>query len=239
MIDHPTKVVLLDLDGTLTQSHPGIFASVAKAFEALGRPVPDDEELHRFIGPSIMDSFRRNGIHDGAEMDEAVKVYRHYYSDVAAFDDPNNPGHKVPGRLFNSVYPGIPEQMAKLREAGYYLAVATCKPEPQAVVVCEHFHITGMVNGVFGASMDTSRLNKDQVIRYCFEHIGYDESAGDRAVMIGDRWTDMDGARETGIGAIGCRWGYAEPDELEEHGASLMVDTVDKLAEAVDEYFGR
>lgn len=50
MAQHPMKVVLLDLDGTLTKSDGGIIASVVKTFEELGRPVPDDAELHRFIG---------------------------------------------------------------------------------------------------------------------------------------------------------------------------------------------
>ena len=46
MAQHPMKVVLLDLDGTLTKSDGGIIASVVKTFEELGRPVPDDAELH-------------------------------------------------------------------------------------------------------------------------------------------------------------------------------------------------
>ena len=54
MAQHPMKVVLLDLDGTLTKSDGGIIASVVKTFEELGRPVPDDAELHRFIGPATM-----------------------------------------------------------------------------------------------------------------------------------------------------------------------------------------
>ena len=49
MAQHPMKVVLLDLDGTLTKSDGGIIASVVKTFEELGRPVPDDAELHRFM----------------------------------------------------------------------------------------------------------------------------------------------------------------------------------------------
>ncbi|MBT1166289.1 HAD hydrolase-like protein [Bifidobacterium simiarum] len=236
MAQHPRKVVLLDLDGTLTKSDPGIIASVTMAFKELGHPVPDDEELHRFIGPAIQESMERNGLH-GKELEEGIRIYRRYYSDIDYFDDPNHPGNKVPGRLYNTVYPGIPEQMRKLTEAGYFLAVATCKPEPQAKVVCEHFGITDMVNGVWGASMDDSRLHKDEVIRYCFDEIGYDEARGDRAVMVGDRWTDMDGGKAVGIGTIGCRWGYAEAGELEAHGATLIIDTVDQLLDGVNRYF--
>ena len=91
------NVVLLDLDGTLTQSDPGIIACATKAFEELSLPVPDDQEMHRFIGPAIIESFRRNHMPDEL-LDRGVEIYREYYADKAVFDDPNNPGHKIPGR---------------------------------------------------------------------------------------------------------------------------------------------
>ena len=131
MSEHPKKVVLLDLDGTLTKSDPGIIGCVVKAFEEMGYPVPDDAELHRFIGPAISESMQRNGIPDD-KLDEGVRIYRKYYADEAVFDDPNNPGQKVPGRLNNTIYQGIPEQLAKLRADGYYLAIASCKPQTNA-----------------------------------------------------------------------------------------------------------
>ena len=127
MAQHPRNVVLLDLDGTLTKSDGGIIASVIKTFEELGRPVPDDAELHRFIGPAIIESLRRNHVPE-EELDRAVIIYRSYYADRAVFDDPNEPGNKVPGRLVNVVFPGIREQLLKLRADGYYLALASCKP---------------------------------------------------------------------------------------------------------------
>ena len=236
MSQHPKKVVLLDLDGTLTQSDPGIIACAKKAFEGLGLPVPDDEEMHRFIGPAIIESLKRNGVPDD-QLDRGIEIYREYYADKAVFDDPNNPGQKVPGRFYNSVYAGIPEQLSALRSDGFYLAVATCKPEYQAIPVCEHFHLNTMVDGVYGASTDNSRLDKDQVIRYCFERIDFDAEAGDKALMVGDRWTDVDGAIACGLDCLGCRWGYAEAGELEQHGAYRIIDHVSELHDAVVEYF--
>lgn len=207
------NVVLLDLDGTLTQSDPGIIACAAKAFEELSLPVPDDQEMHRFIGPAIIESFRRNHMPDEL-LDRGVEIYREYYADKAVFDDPNNPGHKIPGRLYNSVYAGIPEQLAVLRADGLHLAIATCKPQYQAEPVCEHFHLDTMVDGIYGASTDNSRIDKDQVIRYCFDSIGFDADAGDRALMVGDRWTDVDGAIACGLDCLGCRWGTPKPVSL-------------------------
>ncbi len=183
----PRRVVLLDLDGTLTESGPGIIKCVIKAFEAVDVPVPNDEALQRFIGSAIIDSMKLNGI-PPQKLDEAVRVYRHFYGDANVFNDPNEPGRKVPGRLVNSMYEGIPEQLRKMREMGYYLAVCTAKPEYQAIPICEHFHLTDLVDGIYGASKDNSRITKEAVITYALDRIGVDRNAGDRALMVGDRW---------------------------------------------------
>jgi phosphoglycolate phosphatase len=230
------QVVLLDLDGTLTKSAPGIIASVKQTLTDLHQAIPDDQELNRFIGPAISESLHRNGLR-GELLTQAVALYRRYYSEIDFFEDPLHAGQKVPGCLVNSLYQGIPEQLAQLRKDGYMLAVATCKPEYQAMPVCEHFGIDHMVDGVYGASRDNSRINKDQVIRHAFEHIDFDGAVGDRAVMIGDRWTDVDGAKAVGLDAIGCAWGYAEPGELKQHGACQIVDHVNQLSSAVTAYF--
>lgn len=235
-LTHPQRVVLLDLDGTLTKSDPGIIACVIKAFEAVDVPVPDAAELQRFIGPAIFESMKRNHIPDD-KLDEAVRVYRHYYTDAAVFDDPNNPGQKVPGRLYNTIYPGIPQQLTQLREQGYYLAIATCKPEYQAKPICAHFHLDTLVDGIYGASEDNSRVDKASVIRYAFDNIGFNRDEGDLALMVGDRWTDVDGAHACDLDCLGCGWGYAEPNELVEHGAYRVIDHVDELTDAVNDYF--
>lgn len=230
------RIVLLDLDGTLTKSDAGIIASASRAFLEMGRPVPDAAEMRRFVGPAIIESMRRNGIPEN-ELDRAVTIYRRYYSQTADFDDPTHPGTKVPGMLVNSVYDGIPGQLRRLRSQGFVLAVATCKPEFQAIPVCRHFGLDTLVDGVYGASRDNSRIAKDQVIRYVFDNLGFDAGAGDRALMVGDRWTDADGARACGLDCLGCGWGYAEPGELKAHGAYRIIDAVRELGDAVDAYF--
>ena len=237
MAQHPMKVVLLDLDGTLTKSDGGIIASVVKTFEELGRPVPDDAELHRFIGPAIIESLRRNHVPED-ELDRAVTIYRSYYADRAVFDDPNEPGNKVPGRLVNVVFPGYPRTAAQAAcrrlLSGRWPAAS---PSTNAFRSVEHFHLTELLDGIYGASRDNSRLDKDQVIRYCFDKIGFDAAAGDKAVMIGDRYTDIDGAHACNLDAIGCRWGYAPAGEMEEHGAYEIIEKPEQIEEAVNRYF--
>ena len=237
MSKSPRRLVLLDLDGTLTASHPGIIASVVQTFKELGHPVPDESELRRFIGPAVEVSLRRNGIRE-EDIDKGVQIYRRYYSEIAAFDDPDHPGQHIPGRLLATVFDGIPEQLNRMHEHGLTLAVATCKPEYQAQPVCDHFGLTPLVDGVYGASKDSTRINKAQVITHALQQLGFDTKLGDRALMVGDRWTDADGALETGLDCLGCGWGYAEPEELESHGCYRVINQVDQLCQGAEDYFG-
>ena len=51
-------IILFDLDGTLTDSAPGILNSVRYACRKLGLPIPGEETPRRFLGPPLIASFR-------------------------------------------------------------------------------------------------------------------------------------------------------------------------------------
>ena len=51
------KYILFDLDGTVTNSMEGITKSVQYALRKYGIEVSDLNELRKFIGPPLKDSF--------------------------------------------------------------------------------------------------------------------------------------------------------------------------------------
>ena len=163
-------------------------------------------------------------------------AYRRVYANPS-FPDPERPGELIEGRLLGGVYDGVKPMIGELKARGYTVVTATAKPEAMAFPVLDHFGLTPLVDAVYGATLDRSRNRKPQVIAYALDALGYDPAAGDRAVMVGDRDNDVDGARDNDLDCIGCRWGYAEDGELEAHGAVCVVDTPDALADAVDAYF--
>ncbi len=222
MTSTPAPLVLLDLDGTLMDSAPGIVASVRSAYEAMGLPVPDAATLRSFVGPPITDSFPRHGVPPEL-LSETVRQYRAAFTAGGMYD--------------NAVFDGVPAALRTLREAGCTLAVATSKPEVYAVPICDRFGLTPLVDGVFGAPLDEATSTKADVIAKALASLGrvspVDAAADGPVLMVGDREHDVHGAAAHGIGCLGVTWGYAAPGELERAGAVALVDDVARLAEAV------
>ena len=211
------QTVFFDLDGTLTDSAPGITNSVAHALKKWKIEVEDHSTLNVFVGPPLAESFAKYYGFTPEECKKAIAYYREYYTDRGMFE--------------NSVYPGIEELLAHLKNTGRKVVVATSKPEMFAVKILEHFHLAQYFDRIAGASMDGSRVEKADVLRYAIEAGGYDLS---EAVMVGDRENDIRGARENQLRSIGVLYGYGSRAELEEAGADKIVETVEELKKYLD-----
>jgi phosphoglycolate phosphatase len=200
-------------------SAPGITASAAHAFAALSLPTPDADALRAFVGPPITDSFPAHGVPPD-RIAEAVAAYRAEYREHGMWN--------------NSVFPGIPHQLQRLRQAGCTLLVATSKPQVFADPIMERFDLRGMVDGVFGAPLDEHRSTKADVIAAALASLGRAASgqaaSGGPVLMVGDREHDVIGAREHAIDTLGVTWGYAAPGELPHAGAVAVIDDVANLA---------
>jgi len=194
--------ILFDLDGTLTDSAPGILASVRHALGRAGLADPGDAVLRRFVGPPLLDSFQRYcGLtEDGAR--RAIADYREYYTAGGLFE--------------NRVYDGVPAMLDRLAAGGMRLLVATAKPEPYAQRILEHFGLADRFEAVHGATLDGQRIHKHEVIAWALAHT---QEPG-CVVMAGDRANDVEGAHMNGMPCIGVR-GYG--DEMELAGAEYLA----------------
>ncbi|MGO1318180.1 MAG: HAD hydrolase-like protein [Cellulomonadaceae bacterium] len=215
------ELVLLDLDGTLTDSAPGIIASVRHAFAALDLPAPGPDDLRRFVGPPIEESLLRHGVRP-ERLEEARTAYREAFTSGGMFD--------------NRVYDGVLDTLAALRGAGVRLALATSKPEVYARRITAHFGLDTFLEAQFGASLDTSRSEKADVITYGLRELK-DSAAGlpdlSSILMVGDRLHDVLGARANGLDCLGVAWGYADTGELAQAGARAVVHTPAELTAAL------
>jgi len=206
------KLALFDLDGTLTDSGEGIVNSVRFALDHFGIDVKNLDELNRFIGPPLWNSFRDFCGFDDNQVKEAVKKYREYYN--------------VKGIFENRLYDGITILLDNLTNVGIKLAVATSKPTKYAKIILDHFEISRYFDLIMGSEMDGTRSDKAEIIAYALNGLNYD---GNDAAMVGDRSYDIIGANKNYIDSIGVLWGYGDRAELEAAGATRIAESINEL----------
>lgn len=211
----PKPIILFDLDGTLTDSKEGIVNSVRYALRRMGAPIPSDDELQRFIGPPLVDSFKACCGFDADEAWEAVRLYREYFAEK--------------GLMENAPYPGAVDMLRKLRDAGLQMSIATSKPTLYAKRIARGFGFAEYFDRIVGSNLDGSRVAKAEVIECAMG--GYPDAAPDSFAMVGDREHDMRGAARWGVPAIGVLYGYGRRDELEACHPARLVASIDALRE--------
>ena len=210
--------VLVDLDGTISNSLPGIARSLQYAFAECGYEPPTDDAVRSIIGPPFEVSFPILGVPVN-EMAPVVAKYRERYNDIGLFE--------------NAMYEGVPEMLEALLRDGLSLALATAKPEAVARRITAHFDVARHFVYEAGASpaLNDNRRSKDQVITYCLAELGM--TPGDHVVMLGDRDHDVEGALANGIDCVGVTWGFGSADELTGAGAHRIVDHPSDVLAAV------
>ncbi len=210
-------VILFDLDGTLTDPGVGITKSANYALESFGIHTEDLSELYKFIGPPLMESFMKYYGFDEARALLGVEKYREYFKNIGIFE--------------NELIQGMDDLLCHLTDAGRRLIVATSKPKVFADQILEHFNLIQYFDLVCGSELDGTRVNKGEVIRYALDNAEIIDLS--KAVMVGDRKHDIIGAKESGIDSIGVLFGYGSDKELRTAGATLIVETVAELENAL------
>ena len=206
--------LLFDLDGTLTDPFEGITRSVEYALNAFGIEVEDRRVLAPFIGPPLVESLTERY---GFTMEDAVAAvakYREYFA--------------VKGLYETELFEGIPELLSDCRKAGYKISMATSKPTHYAKIIAEHFDIARYFDAIHGSSLDGTRITKSSVVA---EAVAEEHLDPTRALMIGDRRHDVEGAGEHGIRTVGVLYGYGSREEHEAAGAAYIVNDLDELRE--------
>lgn len=204
-----TQAVLLDLDGTLIDSLPGIRASCLATLEVLGLPPDPAIDFRALVGPPLPEVMRRLLAPYGDDrIDRAVTVYRAHYAEA--------------GMFLATVYQGVEPMLDRLRPAGVRAFVATSKRTLFARPILQNLGLADRLHGIYGTEPDGSLDHKSDLIAALLQA---EDLPPGGTVMIGDRSHDMLGARANGVRAIGVLWGYGTRAELEAAGAERVIES--------------
>ncbi|MDQ1750650.1 MAG: phosphoglycolate phosphatase [Pseudonocardiales bacterium] len=202
----PFDIVLFDLDGTLTDSAPGILDSLRKAFADLGLPWIDETTARSLLGPPFYHTLPP--LVGADRVAETIAAYRSHYVDDG-------------GMYLTSAYQGIPELLDALSARGVPMAVATSKPEIHARQILAHLGLVDHFATIGGDTLDGDRDSKALVVGEVLRRLG--DPDPDCVLMVGDRSHDVLGSAAHRVSCAGVLWGYGTTQELTAAGALRLV----------------
>ncbi|KIL99847.1 Phosphoglycolate phosphatase [Paramagnetospirillum magnetotacticum MS-1] len=208
--------VLFDLDGTLIHSLPDLVAAVNRLLESESRQPLDDRTVMSFVGDGagtlVSRAFKATGGMPGPEVGPYLERFLADY-------EPRSAESTRP-------WPGVPETLARLKEAGLKLAVCTNKPSRATDEILAALDLERWFDLVVGAD-DAPAIKPDPAHVTCIlDRLGVPAA---RAVMVGDSANDILSARAAGVRSVALSFGYCH-GPVAELGADWVIDDFRELS---------
>lgn len=184
------KLIIFDLDGTLADTSYGILECHRFTNRVMGKPIVDEVVLDGVIGAPLLSTYQSRFGYSENEARRAVQIYREHYAKM--------------GMKETKLYTGMAECLAKLKEDGYLLAVATLKADGLARSMLRKLGIDIYFDLIIGMDAEDSIRKVDMLAR-CMTEL---QVCCEQAILIGDSKQDAESAKEAGINFMGVTYGF-------------------------------
>ena len=204
------KSVIFDFDGTICDTGEGVKKSAKYALDAFNIPSDDWQTLDCFIGPPLLVTFQEQFNQSAADADLLVQKFRERYTNTGIYEC--------------ELYNGIKQLLINLKDDGMKIGIASSKPQVFVETLLNKFAIAKYFDSVCATSFAADCESKQNIIARCLKEL---ETEPKDALMVGDRFYDIDGAKADMVD--GVLWGYGSKFEFIECGAKYIVDKVEDI----------
>lgn len=213
------KLVVFDLDGTLTDSSLDIADSMNSALISLGLPERPLQEYGRIVGSGAREAATRACPDDVTEdtIDAVLEGYKQTYPE------------KCLDRTL--IYDGIYELIDELESRGILLGVLTNKTDQSARKVLDHYFPKKPFAAILGNRGDIPIKPAPDMGVWICETLGIPPES---TLFLGDSDVDIHFAKAVGFLAVGAAWGFRGREELRRAGADAILDTPGEMLRLLD-----
>lgn len=201
--------VIFDFDGTLIDAREKIYEINAKTFSRLlGREVSLEEarRKHSADFPQLFDKF---GILNLAAREHGMQVWR-----------------EVSETVRYELFDGVLELLKNLSAAGFHLHVWTAREEASTRKIMNDLDLVRYFSSLSASTARVSKPDPDSVV------FDWRQAPKNSVLMLGDSWTDMQGAARIGAIAAAALWDpEVSHEHLSEEGAELYFRSPREVSE--------
>lgn len=213
------QAVVFDLDGTLLYTLEDLYLATNHALATFGLPPRSRDEVRQYVGNGYRNLVRL-AVPDGTSDDVQEQILEEFNRWYLAHSEENT-----------GPYPGIPELLKQLDDAGYALAVVSNKGDAAVCHLMEQI-FPGAFQAVAGEREGVRRKPAPDTVNAVMDKLGLTPCD---VVLVGDSEVDVATAQNAGCDCIAVTWGYRSVEELREAGATTLVDDCNQLAELLME----
>jgi phosphoglycolate phosphatase len=214
-------VLCLDLDGTLIDSATDLAGALNMLLREEGLRTLDIDAVKQMIGDGAAKLVERGLTAVGSPpVSDSAPMVRRFLAHYAGAET----AHTVP-------YPGVPETLRSLRDAGWRLGIVTNKPEAPTRAILDALNLTPLFDAIGGGDSFAVRKPHPGHPLGVLKLMG---ATPDKAIMVGDNAHDVAAAHAAGMLAVAVSYGYPRMDP-EQLGADRLIHTFSDLPHALHE----
>lgn len=211
-----TRLIIFDFDGTLGDTQQIIVTTMQTTIAELHLPKRSDEECASRIGLPLNGCFE--SLYPTLSADEiqlCADTYRKHFFALVKNVKPK-------------AFPGVVETLAKLKESGFALTIASSRSHKSLVDLVHDLQIDRYISYVLGADdVEHAKPNPEPVLT-TLSTMGF---TADQALVVGDMNVDILMGSRAGTRTCGVTYGNGTREELEQAGADHIINSIDELTE--------
>jgi phosphoglycolate phosphatase len=209
-------LIIFDFDGTLGDTRRNIVTTMQMTIAELHIPNRSEEECAATIGLPLAECFKTlfPDIQDELVF-RCAETYRRIFNENLKTIQPQ-------------AFPGVVKTLSILHQKGFTLTIASSRSHNSLTELTRNMGIANYISYLLGADDVKEAKPKPEPVLKTLADMHYD--AGE-TLVVGDMAVDIQMGANAGTKTCGVTWGNGTRKELENAGATFIIDRFEDLIE--------